>query len=114
MLTNDPIDAVFGSQGAARVLLFLANYGEGYRAEIADAFGMSSSQVLKQLVKFEDVGLLESRTRGRTRIYSWKRGNPLARDLRDFLERILDRLPEEERLARYRERRRPRRTGKEP
>jgi len=45
---------VFGSQTAKKVLLFLANYQEGYAQEIADLYDIPINMVQNQLKKFEE------------------------------------------------------------
>ena len=62
------LEAVVGSLAAERTLLYLQTYGEGYALAIAETFGMSASQVGKQLTKFENGGLLVSRPIGRARV----------------------------------------------
>ena len=104
--------AVLGSLAAERTLLYLQNYGDGYALEIARTFGLSSSQVLKQLSKFENAGVLVSRPVGRARVYYWNERNPLVGDLRRLLQSGLEALPSEEIQRFYRDRRRPRRKGK--
>ena len=106
------LKAVFGSAAAERTLLYLQNYGEGYAVGIARTFGLAPSQVSKQLTKFENAGLLVSRTVGRARVYYWNDRNPLVKDLRALLQATLELLPDEELQRYYRERRRPRRKGK--
>ena len=102
---------LFGSRAAYRVLSYLDNYGSGYAAEIARTFDMSLSQVQKQLVKFEEVGLLVSRMEGSARVFYFAR-SPITDALRTFLRTMLELLPEETLRSHYRERRRPRRAGK--
>ena len=104
--------AVLGSPAAERTLLYLQNYGDGYARGIARTFGLSASQVLKQLNKFEDAGILVSRPVGRARVYYWNERNGLVGDLRRLLQSALEALPRDEIQRFYRERRRPRRRGK--
>lgn len=106
------LDVIFGSTSAKRVLLYLENYGEAHAQGVATTFKMSPSQAWKQLQKFEIAGLLVSRLVGKSRIYSWRNGNPTVEALRVFLNSILENLPEDEIQAYYRQRRRPRLTGK--
>jgi predicted transcriptional regulator len=106
------LKALFGSTAAERTLLYLQNYGEGYAVGIARTFGLAPSQVLKQLTKFENAGLLVSRTIGRARVYYWNERNPLVKELRVLLQATLELLPDKELQQYYRERRRPRRKGK--
>ena len=104
--------AVLGSAAAERTLLYLQTYAEGYALGIARTFGMSPSQVSKQLTKFEDAGVLVSRPIGKARVYYWNERNPLVRDLRRLLQSALEVLPGDELQRYYRQRRRPRRKGK--
>jgi DNA-binding MarR family transcriptional regulator len=106
------LKALVGSAAAERTLLYLQNYGEGYAVGIAKTFGLSPSQVTKQLTKFESGGFLVSRSIGRTRVYYWNERNPLVDDVRKVLQNALEQLPAEEIQRYYRERRRPRRKGK--
>ena len=106
------LDAIFGSKSAKAVLLFLQTYDEGYGREMAQTFGVRPVQLQNQLKKFEVEGWLVSRSVGRTRVYSWNPRNPLVGPLRQFLQAAIDTLPDDEVHAYYRQRRRPRRTGK--
>ena len=106
------MNELFGGTTATRTLLYLQNYGDGYAGAVARTFGMSRSQVTQQLKKFERIGILVSREIGRVRLYEWNPRNPSVPKLRELLQSMLELLPEEEIQAHYRERRRPRRTGK--
>ncbi len=106
------LTTLFGSQGAARCLLYLQNYGEGHARGIARTFDTSVSPVQSQLEKFEVGGVLVSRMVGNSRIYYWNDRNPLIVAIRDLLQKVLESLPDDELDKYYRERRRPRRAGK--
>ncbi len=106
------LSAIFASKAAERVLFFLENYGEGHATGVARTFGCSLSVVQKQLFKFEQAGVLASRLVGRTRLYSWNPRFALKKELRALLARALALTPREEIRKYFRERRRPRRTGK--
>ena len=106
------LNALFGSSAAERTLLFLQNYGDGYARQIARTFGLSTSQVLRQLEKFEEGGFLVSQPVGRARVFYWNERNPLVLELRRLLQAALEGLPPEEIQSYYRNRRRPRRKGK--
>jgi len=113
MIRDDAMmGAIFGSDSAARVLLYLEAYGEGYGREIARTFEMPQSLVQRQLRKLEAAGLLVARDRGRIRIYQWDPRSRLVPALRELLRTGLQNLPEREREAYFRQRRRPRRSGK--
>lgn len=106
------LESLFGSLAAERTLLYLQNYGEGYALAIAETFGMSASQIGKQLTKLENGGFLVSRPIGRARVYTWNERNPLVKELRKLLQAALEVLPESQTQKCFRQRRRPRRKAK--
>lgn len=113
MATQMTIETLFGGQAAAKVLLFIENYGEGYASAIARTFEMPVSEVQKQLKKFEQAGILISRTVGTSRMYTWNPRDPALNGLRQLLKSTLDHGIPADRLEKYfRQRRRPRRKGK--
>jgi len=107
------LEAIFGSRSAVQVLLFLQAYGSGHALRIADTYSVSVSPIQRQLRRLERDGVLLSRMVGRTRLFEFNTRNPTVRNLRDFLEAELDLIPEEEAKAYYRQRQRPRRSGKQ-
>lgn len=106
------LESLFGNRTAERVLLYLHAYEEGYARQIARTFGASLNVVQKQLRRFEDGGVLVSRTVGRTRVFTWNPRYPFQAPLRQLLEKATEYLPETELRAYYRQRTRPRRSGK--
>jgi DNA-binding transcriptional ArsR family regulator len=106
------LETLLGNKTAERVLLYLANYGQGYPREIAATHGSSVSVVLKQLARLEDGGILVSRTLGRTRLYEINPRWFFYKELKALLEKALAALPADELKRHYRARRRPRRAGK--
>ena len=113
MATQNTLEALFGGQAAAKVLLFIENYGEGYASWIAKTFEMPVSEVQKQLMKFEEAGVLVSRMVGTSRLYTWNPRDPALEGLREMLKSTLDFGIPDDRLKQYfRQRRRPRRQGK--
>ena len=106
------LESLFGNRTAEQVLMFLQNYEEGYAREIALTFDASLNAVQKQLRRFEDGGVLVSQTVGRTRVFTWNPRYPFAAPLRELLRSAIDCLPESEKLAYFRQRRRPRRSAK--
>ncbi|MCH7821939.1 MAG: helix-turn-helix transcriptional regulator [Proteobacteria bacterium] len=111
-ISERPLLGLFGSESAYRVLMYLENYDKGYASQIARTFGISLNQAQKQLMKFEEIGLLVSRKEGTTRTYYFKR-SPISDALRVFLRSMLDRLPDATIETFFRQRRRPRRFGKQ-
>jgi len=113
MATQATLETLFGGKAAARVLLYIENYSEGYARGIARAFEMPPSEIQKQLAKFEDNGILVSRKIGTSRMYSWNPRDKALTGLRQLLRDTLDKgMPESELSKYYRQRQRPRRKGK--
>ncbi len=113
MATQATLETIFGGKAAAKVLLFIENYAEGYASRIARTFEMPLSEVQKQLAKFEKSGVLVSRRIGTSRIYTWNPRDPALQGLRLLLRETLDKgIPEEKLKQYYRQRQRPRRKGK--
>jgi len=113
MATQTTLEALFGGQAAAKVLLFIENYGEGYASSIAKTFEMPVSEVQKQLKKFEEAGILVSRRVGTSRVFTWNPRDPALDGLRQMLKSTLEYGIPSDRLKKYyRQRRRPRRKGK--
>ena len=109
---NTALDALFGSRSAAQTLLYLQNYGEGYARQIATTFDVPHMAIQRQLRRLEAEGLLVSRMIGNTRLFTWNPRSAMVKDLRKFLEAELDRLSDDATQQYFRQRRRPRRTGK--
>lgn len=113
MATQATLEALFGGRAAARVLLFVENYGEGYASWIARTFEMPVSEIQKQLGKFEAAGILVSRMVGTSRMYTWNPRDPALAGLKQMLQSTLDYgIPEDRLKKHFRQRTRPRRKGK--
>lgn len=112
MEISPSIDAVFGGRVAGEVMLFLEYYGEAHGHQIARAFNRTPSAVHKQLKRLESGGLIVGRNVGRTRVFTWNPRSQTAKHLRLFLRAEVDALPEETIDKYFRERNRPRTTGK--
>jgi hypothetical protein len=106
------IESLVGNKSAEKVLLFLANYGEGYASDIADTFGTPLYSIQQQLKKFERAGVLVSLEKGKTRLFTWNPRYPLRKELEALLKKALSLIPESETKAFFRKRKRPRRSGK--
>ncbi len=106
------LEGVFGNATAEKVLLYLENYEEGYAQKIADTFEISLSMTQQQLKRFESSGLISSVKKGNTRIYLWNPSYPFRVELRALLKKAMTFIPEKEKKKYFRQRTRPRRTGK--
>ncbi len=109
---NPVLEAVLGNRTAAWSLLFLAAYGEGHANRIARTYDLAVSVVRDQLLRLEANGVLVSRIVGRARVFQFNERSPTARNLRGFLKAEIDLLPDSDVRRFFRQRQRPRRTGK--
>ena len=107
------IESLVGNKTAERVLLYIVNYGEGHTSGIAQTFDIPKTQVRNQLVKLEAGGILVGRSVGNLRMFQINPRCPYKKELEALLEKVLSVLSEKETEKYYRQRRRPRRTGKE-
>ena len=105
--------AIFGNETAEKVLLYLANYGEGHTRAIATTFSLSTSQVYQQLIRLEKEGILVAKPVGRTKVFTFNPRLAIRKPLIALLEDILLLVPPEDQKKYFRDRRRPRTTGKE-
>jgi len=106
------IEAIVGSEGAERTLLFLEAREAGYAREISDIFDISLSAIQKHLYRMEAGGLLISQQVGKTRVFSFNPRFPFLAETRSLLHAVLEQLPEHKKEELLMNRRRPRRTGK--
>jgi predicted ArsR family transcriptional regulator len=106
-------DSLFGNAVAEKTLLYIANYGEGHINGVARTFGVSPSQVQKQLVRLEAAGILVNRMVGNARMFTFNPRLAYRKELVGLLEKILSITSKEEQKNYYRQRTRPRRTGKQ-
>jgi hypothetical protein len=106
------IEAIVGSEGAERVLLFLAARDSGYPREIANSWSMDVSTVQNQLLRMERDGLLVSRTVGRTRVFEFNPRYAFKDEVKALLNKALTQLPPGVQNQLTLQRKRPRRTGK--
>jgi len=106
------LEGLTGSAVVEKVLLFLANYAEGYPREIARTFGLNLSAVQGRLDRLERGGVVVSRLRGRTRLYVLNPRWAFRDELIALLNRVLLAVPPEDVRRYYRGRVRPRRRGK--
>lgn len=107
------LEAVLGNRSAVQVLLFLEAYGSGHASRIAATFDVPVYGIQRQLRRLEASGIVVSRLVGRTRLFEFNTRNPTVRSLQAFLEAELGSLPDSITQAYFRQRQRPRRTGKD-
>ncbi len=106
------IENLLGNQTVEKVLLYIVNYGEGHTSGIAQTFDLPKSQVRKQLLRLEDGGVVVGRSVGNIRMFQFNPRCPYKKELELLLEKVLSLASKEDQEKYYRQRRRPRRTGK--
>ncbi len=104
--------AIFGNATAEKVLLYIANYGEGHTRVISSTFDISPNQVYQQLIRLEKEGILISKVSGRTKLFTFSPRLAIKKPLLKLLEEILILVSAEDQKKYYRDRTRPRKTGK--
>lgn len=108
-----PYKTLFGNRVAELCLLYIVNYGEGHIRGITTTFGLSSPRSVQlQLEKLEAEGILVNTMAGNTKMFKMNPRLPIRAELEELLEKILTLMPQEETEKYFRQRRRPRRTGK--
>ncbi|OAI46501.1 hypothetical protein AYO45_01790 [Gammaproteobacteria bacterium SCGC AG-212-F23] len=106
------IEALLGNSTAEKILLYITNYGDGYISGIAETFKISKSQVSKQLLRLENGGILVARDKGSLKIYTFNPRCFYKNELESLLRKVLSQISRDEIEKYYRQRQRPRRTGK--
>ena len=109
---NPVLEGIFGNRTAVLVLLFVEAYGEGHALRIANTYGIGLSMTQRQLKRLEANGVLVSRMVGNTRVFTFNERNPSVRNLHRFLAAEIDLLPKDDVRKYFRQRQRPRRSGK--
>lgn len=103
---------LFGGYTAEKILMFMFVYEEGYARQINRLFNVAFDPVNKQLAKFEDAGILVSRMKGRTKLYTWNPRYPFLKELQSLLSKAFEYTVAEEKQMYYSERTRPRKSDK--
>ncbi|MEM8767713.1 MAG: ArsR family transcriptional regulator [Pseudomonadota bacterium] len=106
------LETIVGNRSAAQVLLFLESYGSGYASGIASTFEVPVMAVQRQLKRLEAGGVLVSRMVGTSRVFEFNERNPTVLALRSLLREELNVLPQQMTKRYFRQRQRPRRSGK--
>ena len=106
------LEAVLESEGAERVLKFLAARKKAYAREITDFWKLRVSTCQSQLSRMERNGLLTSEKSGRTEVYSFNRRYAFSEDVQNLLLKALSFCPPDLQDDLHYKRKRPRRSGK--
>ncbi|MDR2463812.1 MAG: winged helix-turn-helix domain-containing protein [Verrucomicrobiales bacterium] len=82
----DMLATIFNSKLVVTLMLSLRQHGEIYASGVAREANLTLSAVQKQLARFEQAGLLASRTVGKTRVYRFNPDNPYIHPLTMMLK----------------------------
>ena len=107
------LKALFGNETCEKILLYLANYQEGYARGIAKTFEFNLRRVQVQLERLEEGGIIASKTLGKTRVYQLNPKWHFQTELTQLLKKALSAISSPERERYFTERTRPRRKGKD-
>lgn len=106
------LDQIFGSKSAEMTLFYMLVYKKGYARRLSTTVGLSLNAIQKQFIKFENAGIFVSFMEGRTRVFEWNPRYPFLKELQNLIQKGYDYLPEIDKDRYFKQRSRPRRTGK--
>ena len=106
------LEPIFDSKIKERILLTLLVRKEAYARDLSAIFKTSLSPVQNQLRKLERGGVVVSKLKGRTRLFSFNPRYPFLKELKAMLEKAVGFMPKKDKEKYYTPRLRPRRAGK--
>jgi hypothetical protein len=101
------LEALCGNIIIEKILLFLNTYGEGYPLGMAKTFEEPVNRFQQQLRRLEGGGIVVSRLADRVRLYTLNPSYPFLDELKAFVSKAYEFLPEDEKEKYYRQRTRP-------
>lgn len=108
------LEKLFGNVVIEKILFYLLANQKGYATEMKEALGVPLYSVQIALARLERGGILVRQAQGKTQIYQFNPRFPFLEELKAFLKKAYDSIPEDMRKKLYESsvRKRPRRTGK--
>jgi len=106
------LDKILGSEVAMKIMFHLVHYHEIYPSAVARDYKIALSAVQKQFARFEEAGVLVSKTVGRTRVYMFNKKLKAAMKFFELVKVYYDGLSIKDKEKIFSTRRRPRRPGK--
>jgi len=107
------LEGIFGNKTAEKCLIHIMHYGEIHAAAIARDYSISENQVRNQLERFENANIIVSKVVGRARLYQFNQKSPFSKPVQDIIKIVYKTIPISEKEKLFKERRRPRKRGKE-
>lgn len=106
------LEKLFGNKNAERVLLHIYHYGEIHASGIANDYQIALDPILKQLQRFEDLGVIVSKQVGRSRVYLFNPKSVWTKPLLSILKIAYESLSQNTKNKIFSSMRKPRRKGK--
>ena len=108
------LECLLGTPVIEKVLFYLLVNQKSYPSQLKEVFQVPLYSFQRALGKLERGGIIISHKEGKTLIYQWNPRYPFLNELKAFLQKAYEFLPEEIREKYYEpiQRKRPRRQGK--
>ena len=106
------LEGLFGNPVIEKILFTILVYNESYALGLAKTFDEPVNKFQQQFKRLEDGGIVVSRLVGRTRIYTFNPRYAFLKELKAFISKAYEFVPETEKERFYGKRTRPRRAGK--
>ncbi len=108
------LEKLFGGKNIEKVFFFLLINQRCYGHQLSKIFNQSVSVFQKTLDRLESGGIVVSFLEGKTRLYQFNPGYPFLKKLKDFIAKVYEFLPQEQKDKYYEPvvRKRPRKRGK--
>ncbi len=107
------LEKLFGNVVIEKVLFYLLANQSGYATEMKQALGIPLYSIQIALSRLEQGGIVVRQPQGKTQVCQYNPRYPFLDELKAFLKRAYEALPEELRVKLYESpvRKRPRRSG---
>lgn len=108
------LEKLFGNVVIEKILFYLLVNEKGYATQLKRAFGIPLYSIQIALMRLERGGILVRQPYGKTQVYQFSPRYPFLKELKAFLQKVYDSIPEKIRNQFYEPpiRKRPRRKGK--
>ncbi|MCP5506549.1 MAG: ArsR family transcriptional regulator [Chlamydiales bacterium] len=108
------LERLFGNTTIEKVLFDILVNESTYASKLAKIFNSQVYSIQKALKRLEQGGIIVSQAAGKTVLYCFNPRYPFLKELKEFLRKAYQSLPEKMRLDYYERvaRKRPRRKGK--
>lgn len=108
------LEKLFGNPVIEKILFTILINEECYGSQLQKIFDIPLYSIQKALLRLETAGVIVAQLKGKTRMYQFNSRYPFLEELKEFLKKAYDFLPEDIRIKYYEKpiRKRPRRAGK--